>query len=369
MNVDVEIQAREELPSWLAYGTPVFTVIAALAVSSIALLALGVNPIPAYETMFVSTLTDPFGIEQTLIKAVPLILTGLAVYIPLRAGLWNIGAEGQLYMGAIAGTWIGLNVEAPMYLLIPLMLLGAGIAGGIWAGIPGWLRAKLDINEIITTLLLTFVAIQLANYLVRGPMQGGSGNFPVSAILPGAGMFPSILGTGVHAGIIVALLLVVVTYVLMNKSQLGFEITFVGSNHEAAKQAGMRTTMVYILVLVLGGAFAAVAGISEIAGVQGRLRPDFSPGYGFTAIPIALLGRNGAFRVLLGALFFAVLFVGGSSVEIQFGVPAALIEVIQALIILFLITAEFFKSYTVEVSFNRHTQPASQPQAAVEGDV
>jgi len=353
VNVEVELTAREDLPAWLVYGTPVFTIVAALAVSAVALVALEVDPIAAYSTMFVETTTTGFGIRQTVVKSVPLILAGLSVYLPLRAGLFNIGAEGQLYMGAIVGTWIGLNVAAPMIVLLPMALLGAGIIGAIWAGIPGWLKAKWDVNEIITTLLLTFVAIQLTNYMVRGPMQGGQGNFPVSALLPTAGKLPSLPGTEIHAGIVVGLLAVALTWVVVNKTRFGFEVAFVGSNADAATQAGMSTYKVYILVFVIGGAFAGMAGFNEVAGVQDRLRPDFSPGYGFTAIPIALLGRNGAVQMLLAALFFALLLVGGSSMEVAFGVPAALVDVIQALIILFLITAEFIKSYRIDVKIER----------------
>jgi simple sugar transport system permease protein len=363
MNLEVDVSAREDVPRWLTYGTPVFTVLMALAVSAVALVVLDVNPLAAYSTMFIGTVSNELGIRQTLVKAVPLVLTGLAVYFPLRAGLWNIGAEGQLYVGAITGTWIGLNVGAPMVVLLPLALLGAGITGAVWAGIPGWLRARWDVNEIITTLLLTFVAIELANYMVRGPMQGGQGNFPVSALLPDAALLPGLFETGVHAGIFVGLLAVAVTYVIVNKTRFGFEVTFVGSNPAAATQAGMSTFKVYVVVFLLGGALAGFAGFTEIAGVQGRLRPEFSPGYGFTAIPIALLGRNGAFRVLLAALFFALLFVGGSSMEVVYGVPAALIDVIQALIILFLITAEFIKSYEIDISVER--EPSGEPASAV----
>ena len=364
MNLDVTVSAREDVPRWLAYGTPVFTVVAALAVSAVALVALGVNPVAAYSLMFFETATSPFGLTETLVKAVPLILTGLAVYVPLRAGLWNIGAEGQLYVGGIAGTWIGLNVGLPGVALVPVAFLGAAVAGGIWAGIPGWLKAKWDVNEIITTLLLTFVAIQLTNYAVRGPMQGGAGNFPVSAMLPPAAQLPTLFGTSIHVGLILAVLAVIGTYVFVNKTQFGFEVTFVGSNPDAAHQAGMSIYKVYLFVFLLAGAFAGFAGVSEIAGVQARLRPDFSPGYGFTAIPIALLGRNGAFRVLLAALFFALLFVGGSSMEVTFGVPAALVDVIQALIILFLITAEFIKTYEVDVRMER--ERSKQPTGHVE---
>lgn len=353
MNVNVDLEARENVPRWLALGTPIFTVLAALLVGAIALVSLGVSPIAAYSSMFVGTVTSEFGITQTLIKAVPLILTGLAVYVPLKGGLWNIGAEGQLYMGAIAGTWLGLNVDAPMVALLPLMLLGAGLVGGLWGAIPGYLRAKYGVNEIIVTLMLTFVGVRLAGYLVRGPMRGGEGNFPVSAVLPGSGLLPSIPGTAVHVGILVALLVAGLVYVLFTRMRLGFEITLVGSNPKAAEQAGMSTVKIYMLVLTLGGALAGLAGVAEIAGVQERLRPQFSPGYGFTAIPIALLGRNGAFRVTLAALFFALLYVGGSSMEVAFDVPAALIDILQALIILFLITAEFFKRYRISVGFDR----------------
>ncbi len=359
MNLELELTAREDVPQWLVYATPVFTVVAALAVSAVALVALEVDPVAAYEQMFVTTLTTEFGQTETLLKAIPLILTGLAVYLPLRAGLWNIGAEGQLYFGAIAGSWVGLNVGQPAVVVLPLMLLAAAAAGVFWAGIPAVLRAKWGVNEIITTLLLTFVAIQITGYMVRGPMQGGAGNFPVSELFPDAANFPAVPGTEVNVGILVALASVVVVWVVMNKTRLGFQITFVGSNDEAARQAGMSTVRVYVFALVAGGALAAMAGIIEVAGVQSRLRPEFSPGYGFTAIPIALLGRNGAVQVLLAGLFFAVLFVGGRSMGINFGVPNALVDVIQALVILFLITAEFFKRYRVDLRVERGSVDAT----------
>ncbi|MFB6362262.1 MAG: ABC transporter permease [Halobacteriales archaeon] len=364
MNVDVAISAREDLPIWIVYGAPVFTIIAALAVGAIALVVLQFDPVAVYNVMFIETVTNTFGLTNTFVRAVPLILAGLAVYLPLRGGLWNIGAEGQLYVGAIAGTWVGLNLGLPAILLVPLMLLAALGAGAVWAGIPGWLRAKWEVNEIITTLLLTFVAIKLTGYMVRGPMQGGEGNFPVTALLPDAAQFPLIPGTEVHIGILVALLSAAVVYALLRATRLGFEITFVGSNPDAARQAGINSVYVYVFVLVAGGALAGMAGIAEVAGVQSRLRPDFSPGYGFTAIPIALLGRNGAPQVVLAALFFAVLFVGGFGIRTQFGVPSALVDVLQALVILFLITAEFVKRYEVSIEIDRDAEPAASGEVA-----
>ena len=248
---------------------------------------------------------------------------------------------------------------------VGLPLLAAAVAGGVLAAIPAWLRAKWDINEIITSLLLTFVALEILSYMVRGPMQGGSGNFPQTERFSDAATIPTLF-TRVHAGILVAVLMVALTYVIMSKTRLGFEITFIGSNDEAAVQAGMSKYKVYLFVFILSGAFAGMGGISEVAGVQGRLRAGFEPGYGFTAIPIALLGRNSAIKVMLAALFFALLFVGGTNMEVFLGIPAALVEVIQALIILFLIAGEFFKSYRVTVDIDR--SPAPAPAETPKGD-
>jgi len=328
-----------------------------------------VNPVAAYGTMFVNTLTTPFGVTEVLLRSVPLVLTGLAVYLPLRAGLWNIGAEGQLYLGAIAGTWFALNVGGPSLVVVPVMLVGAGVAGGLWALVPGLLRARRGVNEIIVSLMLTFVGVEFAGYLVRGPMKGGQGNFPVSETLPTAAQLPQLGGLfpaleRVHVGVFVAILAAVAIRYLLRSTKTGYEVTVTGSNADAAEGSGIDVDRVYVLVFVLAGVLAGMAGAIEIAGIQGRLRPNFSPGYGFTAIPIALLGRRGALRVFLAGLFFAVLVVGGSSMELAFSIPAAIVEVIQALVILFLITAEFFKRYRISIERDEREPPAPESGAA-----
>jgi len=349
---ELEIAAREDPPRWLVYGTPVFTILAALAVSSVALVAIDVNPFVAYTELFVGTFSTVDNVVEVLIKTVPLALTGLAVYIPYRANLWNIGAEGQLYVGAIVGTWVAVNVELPIPGLVVLVLVAGGIAGALFGAIAGGLRAKWGVNEIIVTLMLTFAATRITDYLVQGPMQGASGALSGSALIPGPAQVPSIGNTRLHAGVFIVLLATVLSWVVISRTVHGFKITMTGSNPDAAEQAGIDRGKLYVLVFVLGGALAGLAGIIEIAGVQGRLRSTFSPGYGFTAIPIALLGRNGAFRVLLAATFFAVLFVGGQNIVVSQNVPSALIEIIQALVILFLITAEFFKNFKIDFTLD-----------------
>jgi simple sugar transport system permease protein len=360
MKLSVDLTPRTEIPRWMGYATPVFTVLAAVLVSSLALFALGVNPVEAYDVMFLRTLTTELGLTSTVQKAVPLIFAGLAVYLPLKAQLWNIGAEGQLFLGAIVGTWIGLNVSLPTYALLALMFVGGGLAGAAWIAVPAWLRAKLGINEIITTLLFVFIAEQVNNYVVRGPMQA-SLLFPQSEQLPAAAQLPDIPVINYSSGIVLAVALVAVTYLVINYTRLGYEITFIGANDTAAEHAGMSKFKIYMIVLLSGGAMAGFAGVSELSGVQTRLRAEFSPGYGFTAIPIALLGRNGAFRVMLAALFFAVILVGGQSIETLLSVPSAIVDVIQALIILFLITAEFFKQYSIDVSIQRTRNTETSP--------
>jgi len=367
MKLNVELTPRSNIPTWMAYGTPVFTILAALIVSGFALFSLGVNPLAAYNIMFVQTLTTSFGITNTLVKAVPLIFAGLAVYLPLKARLWNIGAEGQLIIGAIVGTAVGLSVSLPIYALLPLMFITGGIAGAMWIAVPAWLRARYGINEIITTLLFVFIAQSLLNYVVRGPLQAAESNFPQSASLPTAATLPSIPIIGFPSGVLLAIVLVAVTYAIINYTRLGYEITFMGANDNAAEHAGMSKLKIYLIALMAGGAMAGFAGISEMSGVEGRLRASFDPGYGFTAVPIALLGRNGAFRVLLAALFFAVLFIGGSSIETSLGVPSAITNVMEALIILFLITAEFFKNYSVGLSLDQTPTPSAPGDP--EGDV
>ncbi|MFB6149063.1 MAG: ABC transporter permease, partial [Halobacteriales archaeon] len=208
--------------------------------------------------------------------------------------------------------------------------------------------------------------IDINSYMIRGPMQGGAGNFPVSDVLPRAAQLPDIPILGAHMGIFIALAAAGVIYVVVQKTNIGYVITFTGSNSDAATQAGMNSFYIYVMVFVVGGILAGMAGLIEITGIQDRLRPDFSPGYGFTAIVIALLGRDNALKVTLAALFFGLLLVGGSSLKVSYQVPAALVEIIQALVILFLITAEFMKSYKVDLTFGEsETKPTPAAEEGV----
>jgi simple sugar transport system permease protein len=344
---------RQELPTWLSISAQLFTVIAALLVAAVALVAVDVNPLAAYGKMFLGPVTDAFHATRVLNRSAPLILAGLAVYLPLRSGLYNIGAEGQLILGGILAVWIGLNlpdmlgVAGDGLATLALMFGGAVLVGALWALVPVYLLVKYEVNEILTTLMLVFTAQRLNAYLVNGPMQASIGAFPrtpsVSASLPTMG------GTGVRVGIVMALLAVVGVWTLINKTRLGYEIVLSGSNAEAARQTGIDSAKITFVVFMLAAAFAGISGFLEITTYQGALTPSWAPGYGWTAIPIALLGRRGAFQTMLAGLLFGVLFVGGLALSTTLSVPAAISSVIEALIILFLITAEFIKTYRFDV--------------------
>lgn len=362
MTLSVELTSRESVPEWLSYSAPPLTILAALVVTAVPLLWIDVSPLAAYRELFVGTLSDIAGISDILRTALPLFLAGLAVYIPRKAGLWNIGAEGQIFVGAIVGAYIGLNVSWPSYVLIPAMVLAGGLVAGIFGAIPGYLRAEHDVNEIISSLMLTLTATTFTGYLLRGPMQGRGGQaatdrLPEAARIPSEFPLVGEIHPRLHAGVVLLLIAVAVVYVLMNKTRLGYEITFIGANPEAAVQAGISKYKIYVMTFVFAGSLAGIAGVVEISGVYGRLFEAFSPGYGFTAIAVALLGRNGPFRVLLAALFFGVLTAGGTSLAVTHGVPTALIDIIVALVILFLLTAEFVKEYRVDVSLDRESGP------------
>jgi len=276
-------------------------------------------------------------VSITLVRSVPLILTGLAVALAFRAGVWNIGAEGQLYAGAIAAVWVGLEAGAlPALLLIPSVLIAALVAGAAWALVPTLMRLKLGVGEVITTILMNFVGIYLAAYMVHGPLQESRGVFPqtdmvaVSARLPA--LFP---GTRLHWGFGIAILLVAALAVVVRFTRFGFHLRAVGASAEAAAVSGRIDTRRILLVSFLGsGAIAGLAGGVEIAGLTHALYEDLSPGWGYTAIAVALLaGLNPAGVVVTGILFGA-LQAGAGAMQRDAGIPATWVGVVEALVIL-----------------------------------
>ena len=322
----------------LRYLTPVISIAASLVFVGIMLAVMGINPVEAYTVMFTRSFGSKFGIAELFVKTTPLILTGLAVAIPLRAGLWNIGAEGQLYMGAFAASVVALKMPLPDLLMLPTMFLASALMGMAWAAIPGFLKAKFDLNEIISTLLLNYVAIHWVEYMVYGPLRGKEVyNFPFSDLFSDAATLPRFFGTRFHFGVFIAILIAFIVYCILTKTDFGFSVRVVGANPRAAEYAGISRERVIIYTMLFGGALAGIAGMIEVSGIQLRLRPAISTGYGYAGIPVALLASGNPILVMLSAALFGFLYVGGSALQTTYSVPVAVVYVFQALIVLFII--------------------------------
>jgi ABC-type uncharacterized transport system permease subunit len=356
-NVSVELTPRTQTPRWFAVAVQGLTVVAALAVAALALVAVDANPVTVYSEMFLGAFSDPLQASRVFNRSAPLILAGLAVYIPLRSGLYNIGAEGQLIIGGLVTVWVGtrlpevMGVGAQGATVFLAALAVAILAGAVWVYVPVYLYNKYEVNEILTTLMLVFTAERVSAYLISGPLQAGGGGFPRTDSI--AFDLPTLFGTRVDVGIIFALLAVGGIWVLINRTRLGYEVVLSGSNEGVARQTGIGTKKISFVVFTLAAALAGLAGFLEVAGNQSSLTIGWQPGYGWTAIPIALLGRRGAVRTMLAGFLFGFIFVGASTVETTLGVPAAISQIIEALIILFLISGEVLKTHQLDLVLGR----------------
>lgn len=322
------------------------SVLTALFVAGFLLLTAGVNPGAAYQEILREALGSAYGLSETLVKTTPLIITGLAVSLAFRMQIWNIGAEGQLYLGACGATWVALfsGLSAPF--MLPAMFLAAFCAGGLWASVAAILRARWQVNEVIVTLLMNYIAILLADFLVYGPWKNPDGfNFPLTAQFGDAARLSEYFNTRLHSGFFLALGCALLFYLLMERTIWGFQIKAIGNNPAAARYAGMKTGTAIFLVLVLSGAIAGIAGFCEVAGLQHRLQHGLSPGYGYTAIIIAWLARRSALGVVIVSFLMAVLLVGGDSLQLSWQLPVAFAYAFQGLILFFLLASDFFITY------------------------
>lgn len=321
----------------LNFSLPVLAVLASFLVGSLFLLALGVSPIEAYVALIRGAFGNQRLLVTTIIKSVPLILAGLAVALAYRGGVFNIGAEGQLYMGALLAVWAGTSfvLPSPWHLIVTLAL---GILGGmIWGAIPGYLKATRNMNEIIVTILMNYIAILLASYFVHGPLKEEGWNTQTPPVAETARLPVILEGSRLHAGIILALVCVVLVHVLLFHTTLGYRIRMVGRNMDAARYAGIRAAGVMALAMALSGGLAGLAGAVELLGVQFRLIDNFSPGWGFDAIAVALIGRLHPAGVLIAALFFGALRNGANSLQTAVRVDVVVVYILQGLAIIFLI--------------------------------
>jgi simple sugar transport system permease protein len=320
---------------------PLISVLLALATVAIILLIVGANPLTAYASMINAAFGSPYAVSATIIKAMPRLLAALGIAIAIRANLWNIGAEGQIYIGGTAAAGMVLALPALPQPLVPIVaIVAGGLAGAAWGAIPGFLRAHRGINEVITSLMLVYVGIQITQYLLEGPWAVPMSTFPATAPFEAHAKLPVLIpGTVLNAGIFVVLVgvalswfLVALSWFLVDRTRFGLELRSLGGNEIASGFLGIKVTFMIIATMAVSGAFAGVAGAVETIGIRGRLIEGFSPGFGFEAIAIALLGRLHPAGIVAAALLFGALDAGGAGLQTSArGVSSAIVMVAAGL--------------------------------------
>ena len=325
----------------------------AITVFALLLAAAGKDPLRAYADTLVYVFGNAYGFSELLVRMTPLVFTAVAVALPARIGLINVGGEGQLYMGACLATASALALpDQPAFVLLPLLVVLGFIGGGLWALVPGVLRALHLVNETISTLLLNYVAPLIVSYLIFGPWRDPQGlNFPTTAAFDPAASIPTLFeGVGrLHAGSVLTLIAVMLAAVLLGQTIRGFEIRVVGAAPRAARFSGFNADRLVLFTFAISGALAGLAGIIEVAGPIGHLDPGVSSGYGFTAIIVAFLGRLNPVGILVAGLFLALTFIGGESAQISMKVPLDLTKVFQGILLFYVLACDSLIVYRIRV--------------------
>lgn len=321
---------------WREISVPLVAIVLALLIGAIILLISGANPIEAYAALFRGAFGSPEAIQRTLEKSTPLIFSGLAVAFAFKGGLFNIGAQGQLILGAIVAAWVGFSITGlPPFIHAPLALLAGGVAGALYGAIPGALKAYTGAHEVITTIMLNFVAINLTDYLADGPWKDPTPSNIVARtppILPSAEL-PLI--SYVPLGFIIAVLTAIVVWWLLYRTTLGYEVRTVGLSSSAARYAGINVARLIVLTMAISGLLAGFGGAVETQGIVGRFQPGFNVGLGFDGITVALLGKTSPFGVIPAAIVLGAMRAGESQMQFSAGVAAEITDVITAFILFF----------------------------------
>ncbi len=348
----IRLEARpapSRLASWLS---PLIAAAATLAIGFALFSALGKDPWQALHVFFVKPVETAYGRAELLLKASPLMLCAVGLAAGYRANVWNIGAEGQLTLGAICGGGLALAFQdSTSPLLLPAMLAAGALGGMAWAAIPAYLRTRFNANEILVSLMLVYVAAHLLSLLVHGAWRDPEGfNFPQSKMFGDAALLPTLAaGTRVNAGLFVALAAVAASWIFMSRSLAGFRMRVSGLAPDAANYAGIKAGRVVWTGMLIGGACAGVAGINEVAGPLGQLQPSVSPGYGFAAIIVAFAGRLHPIGILLASLLMSLLYLGGESAQIGLALPSSVTGLFQGTLLFFLLAADVFINYRLRV--------------------
>lgn len=351
------LEKRDDRSVFLALGSPVLAVVLTLIAGAILFAAMGKDPIAALRVYFVTPLQDIWSLQELAVKAAPLILIGVGLSLCYLSNNWNIGAEGQFVMGAVFGAWVAIlthGVQNGPWVL-PAMLAMGMLGGALWGLIPALLKTRFGANEILTSLMLVYIAELLLDYMVRGPWRDPQGfNFPQTVMFEREAQMPLLLGDGrMNIGIVFAVIAVIAAAVIVGRTLKGFEIRLVGEAPRAARFAGFDDKKTTIAVFMISGALAGLAGIAEAAGTIGQLQPTISPGYGFTAIIVAFLGRLNPIGVLVAGLFLALTFIGGENAQISLRLPLDVTRVFQGFLLFFVLACDTLILYRVRLLSER----------------
>ena len=344
----MRLEPRENPSLWLAALAPILAVLASLLLCGILIAWTGESVIEAYGLLLKGAFGSRFALSETLTRATPVILTGLAAAVAFRAKFWNIGAEGQLYCGALAVTWLGTGaITLPPYLMLPFLMLVGGLAGGLALYIPVVLKTHLKVDEVVTTLLLNFVILLMVSYLLEGPWKDPmSLGWPQAAPVIPEGTFPDLVPkTRLHLGFLVALAAGVAIWFLMTYTVWGYEIRAVGHNAAAAAFAGISVEGTVLRTAMISGGLAGLAGVTEVAGLKGYLTLDLSPGFGYAGIAVAMLAGLHPLGVIAAALFLSGVFVGADSMSRAVEIPNYIADVIVAVSLLIVLLSVTFVRY------------------------
>lgn len=338
----------------LTVGVPIVAVFIALLIGSILLIFIEVNPLEAYKYLIFGNFTNKYNIAEIFVKATPIILTGLSFTFAFRAGLFNIGGEGQMFAGAMASVFVGLKTgHLSPFITIPLCLLAAIIAGGLWGMIPGLLKGIFGSSEIIITIMFNYVALYLISYLVDKPLREASGFYPQTDLIGKNAFLPYVVSnTRLHIGFIIAVIISIIVYLILWKTPFGYRLRAVGHNSDGAEYSGINIRKNVIISLVISGALAGVAGFTEINGIHHRLLDNFSRNVGFDGIAAALLGSANPIGVVLSSILLGMLQTGANSMQRGVGVPANIVSIIQALIIILVLAGNMLRP-KIELMLNR----------------
>ena len=344
------LEARSSPSRIAAWLAPVVATAATIAVGFVVFGALGKDPFAALRAFFVQPVATRYGIAELLLKATPLMLIATGLSLGYRANVWNIGAEGQLTLGAIAGGGLALvagDAPWPAYVLLPAMFTAGALAGMAWAAIPAWLRTHFNANEILTSLMLVYVASLFLSWLVHGPFRDPEGyNFPQSKMFAANAMLPILLPeTRLNAAFLLALVVVALAWIFVRRHVIGYEMRVAGLAPAAANYAGISLRRNVWLGMLAGGACAGLAGVGEAAGPVGQLLPSMSPGYGFAAIIVAFVGRLHPGGIALASVLMSLLYLGGESAQVNLGLPSAVTGLFEGTLLFFLLAADVLVHY------------------------